>query len=209
MIALIDYGMGNLGSIANMIRKMGGQSTIVQTPDQLAACTKAILPGVGSFDTAMSNLSSSGLKDALHQFALIENKPLLGICLGMQVMCNGSEEGKLPGLGWIDAEVKKFNFEAIVPKNNALKIPHMGWNVVLPTDCNWPLFKDWEAEMRFYFVHSYAVHCKNEAESKAKTTFGYAFDSAIGKNNIMGMQFHPEKSHRFGMKVYKNFIDLP
>jgi glutamine amidotransferase len=204
MIGLVDYGMGNLGSIANMIRKMGGQSKIVQTPGELSSCSKAILPGVGAFDTAIKNLQDLDLWDSLHQFALVDKKPILGICLGMQVLCKGSEEGLLPGLGWINADVKRFNFNG----DASLKIPHMGWNIVRPVNDRFPLFRNWEAEMRFYFVHAYAVQCNDPAESMGKTQYGYEYDSVIAKDNIMGMQFHPEKSHRFGMIVYKNFIDL-
>ena len=204
MIGLVDYGMGNLGSIANMIRKMGGQSKIVQTPDELLSCSKLILPGVGAFDTAIKNLKDLGLWESLHQFALQDKKPLLGICLGMQVLCKGSEEGNLPGLGWINAEVKRFNFNG----NTRLKIPHMGWNIVRPVQEAFPLFRNWEDEMRFYFVHAYAVQCEDPAEAMGKTMYGYEYDSVIAKDNIMGMQCHPEKSHRFGMLVYKNFIEL-
>ena len=205
MIGLVDYGMGNLGSIANMIRKMGGQSLIVTTAEDLLQCNKAILPGVGAFDTAIQNLKDQRLWDALHEFTFQQKKPLLGICLGMQVLCKGSEEGNLAGLGWINAEVKKFRFDE---EHSALKVPHMGWNTVQKLDDAFPLFKDWESEMRFYFVHSYAVHCQDAAQAKGRTQYGYSFDSVVGQGNIMGMQCHPEKSHRFGMLVYKNFIDL-
>lgn len=208
MIGLVDYGMGNLGSISNMIRKMGGDSRIVQSAEGLRECSKAILPGVGAFDTAVRNLKEMDLWDTLNDFALMQKKPLLGICLGMQLLCKGSEEGALEGLGWIDAEVRKFSFDSLPQNAPPLKVPHMGWNVVAPVDKNFPLFKGWEDEMRFYFVHSYAVKCNNPSQSKGKTVYGYAFDSVIGQANIMGMQCHPEKSHRFGMKVYKNFIDM-
>jgi glutamine amidotransferase len=208
MIGLVDYGMGNLGSIANMIRKIGGQSCIVQEPGDLKKCSKAILPGVGAFDTAVRNLHDLNLWDSLHEFALVQQKPLLGICLGMQVLCLGSEEGSLKGLGWIQAEVKKFQFDQSNKETSSLKVPHMGWNTVKPVDADFPLFTNWEKEMRFYFVHSYAVACTDKQASKGKTTYGYSFDSVIGKDNIMGIQCHPEKSHRYGMIVYKNFIDL-
>ncbi len=208
MIGLVDYGMGNLGSIGNMIRKMGGDSCIVHEASDLIKCSKAILPGVGAFDTAIRNLHALKLWDPLHEFALVQKKPLLGICLGMQVLCVGSEEGSLDGLGWIQAEVKKFRFDSQDESMRSLKIPHMGWNTVIPTDATFPLFKDWEEQMRFYFVHSYAVTCKDEKESKGRTMYGYSFDSVVAKENIMGMQCHPEKSHRFGMIVYKNFIGL-
>lgn len=208
MIGVVDYGMGNLGSISNMISKMGGKSTIVHTANDLLNCEKLILPGVGSFDTAINNLKTQGLWDALFEFALEQKKPLLGICLGMQVLCKGSEEGALAGLGWIDAEVIRFNFKAVSEEGRQLNVPHMGWNYVTPVDPAFPLFKNWEPEMRFYFVHSYAAKCSNAGESKGTTNYGYTFDSVIGRQNIMGMQCHPEKSHRYGMLVYKNFIEM-
>jgi imidazole glycerol-phosphate synthase subunit HisH len=207
MIAVIDYGMGNIGSIVNMIKKVGGQSKIVQTADELLTADKAILPGIGAFDTAIETIHNLNLWEAINEFALIKKKPVLGVCLGMQLLCNSSEEGTQKGLGWIDAEVKKFNFEN-VPNAAKLKIPHMGWNVVTPVNTGFPLFKNADNEMRFYFVHSYAVHCKYSENVMGTSFFGYKFDAVIAKDNIMGFQCHPEKSHRFGMKVYKNFIDL-
>ncbi len=207
MIALIDYGMGNIGSIANMIKKMGGKSKVVTTAAELAGADKAILPGIGAFDQAVTTIHKLGLWDALNEFALVEKKPVLGICLGMQLLCNSSEEGKEKGFGWIDAEVKRFDFSAVEGASN-LKIPHMGWNVVRPVVTDWPLFENWEDEMRFYFVHSYAASVNNTAHAKGKTFFGYEFDSVVGHENIFGFQCHPEKSHRFGKIVYKNFIDL-
>ncbi len=207
MIAVIDYGMGNIGSIVNMIKKVGGQSKIVRTAAELQTADKAILPGIGAFDTAIDTIHELNLWDAINEFALVKKKPVLGVCLGMQLLCNNSEEGVKNGLGWIDAEVKKFNFTGLADIQK-LKIPHMGWNVVNPVDKEFLLFKNSEEEMRFYFVHSYAVHCKNAENIKGTSFFGYKFDAVIGKENIMGFQCHPEKSHKFGMKVYKNFIDL-
>jgi imidazole glycerol-phosphate synthase subunit HisH len=207
MIAIVDYGMGNIGSIANMIKKVGFQSTVIHTQAEILQADKIILPGVGAFDAAIEKLKELNIFDSLNEFALVKKKPVLGICLGMQLLCNQSEEGVQKGFGWIDADVKKFNFEHTA-NSQKLRIPHIGWNVVTPTNSNFVLFKDRDEEMRFYFVHSYAAQCNNQAHSMGKTTFGYEYDSVIANNNIMGMQCHPEKSHKYGMKIYKNFCEL-
>jgi len=207
MIAIVDYGMGNIGSIANMIKKVGYQSKVAHNEAELAGADKVILPGVGAFDAAITKLKELNLFDALNEFALVKKKPVLGICLGMQLLCNKSEEGILPGFGWIDADVKKFNFSQ-VQGGEKLKVPHIGWNVVRPVKSDFVLFKDGDEEMRFYFVHSYAAQCNNISQSMGKTTFGYEYDSVIANGNIMGMQCHPEKSHKYGMKVYKNFCEI-
>ncbi len=207
MIALIDYGMGNIGSIANMIKKVGGESKVVTSAAALLQADKAILPGIGAFDQAVTTIHDLNLWEALNEFALVKKKPILGICLGMQLLCKSSEEGVLPGFGWIDAEVKRFNFTGLAGFEK-LKVPHMGWNTVRPVANDFPLFKNWEEEMRFYFVHTYAAHAITAEHCKGKTFFGYEFDSVLGHENIMGFQCHPEKSHRFGKIVYKNFVDL-
>lgn len=199
--------MGNIGSIANMIKKVGYQSKVVHCEAELDGIDKVILPGVGAFDAAIEKLKELCLFDALNEFALVKKKPVLGICLGMQLLCNKSEEGVMGGFGWIDADVKKFNF-GNVPGGEKLKIPHIGWNVVKPVDESFVLFKDRDEEMRFYFVHSYAAQCNDAGQSKGKTMFGYEYDSVIANENIMGMQCHPEKSHKYGMKVYRNFCEL-
>ena len=199
--------MGNIGSIANMIKKVGGQSKIISTPEALLSADKAVLPGIGAFDTAVQTIHNLNLWDALQEFALVKKKPVLGICLGMQLLCNGSEEGQEKGLGWINADIKKFDFSKINGQGQ-LKVPHMGWNIVKPVDENFPLFKDRQEEMRFYFVHSYAAEVHDPAQRKGTTFFGYEFDSVIGRDNIMGFQCHPEKSHKFGLQVYKNFVEL-
>ncbi len=199
--------MGNIGSIINMIKKAGYTSTVAHTAQDIISADKIILPGVGAFDTAITHLKERNLWHALNEHALVKKKPVLGICLGMQLLCNRSEEGVLAGLGWIDAEVKKFNFTNVAG-GEKLKIPHIGWNVVKPVDNDFILFKNRDEEMRFYFVHSYAVQCNQPEQSKGKTVFGYAYDSVVGKDNIMGMQCHPEKSHRYGLQVYKNFCEI-
>ena len=204
MIAIIDFGVSNVSSVANMIKKVGGESTIVNDHDELKniGTNKIILPGVGSFDVAVSLLHDGGWINELNKFIEQPKNKLLGICLGMQLLFEGSEEGKLPGLGWITGNVKKFNFN-----NNKLKVPHMGWNIVKASD-NSRLFESDELEKRFYFVHSYYANCVDENDIAATCNYGFDFTCAIEKNNILGVQFHPEKSHRFGMELMKKFIEL-
>jgi glutamine amidotransferase len=201
MISVIDYGMGNLGSILNMMKRLGAEAKIVATPDDIMRSDKLILPGVGSFDHGMRNLEERGLRSAMEECVIREGKPILGICLGMQLMTASSEEGELPGLGWVDAVTRKFRFD---DKN--MKVPHMGWNSV-NVRCTDGLFKGIDPEPRFYFVHSYYVECGRQAEVLATTRYGIDFVSSFQRNNVMGVQFHPEKSHRFGMKLLKRFVE--
>ncbi|MFN4219609.1 MAG: imidazole glycerol phosphate synthase subunit HisH [bacterium] len=203
MITIIDYKMGNIGSIANMIKKVGGIFVIASKPEELAKASKIILPGVGSFDYGITNLEKLGLIDILNERVLVKKVPILGICLGMQIMTKSSEEGQKKGLGWINAETVKFNFG-----NNSIKMPHMGWNTINITK-NSKLLKDMEnRENRFYFVHSYYVKCFNESDILATTNYGgINFVSIFGHENILGVQFHPEKSHKFGMQLLKNFLE--
>ena len=201
MISIIDYGMGNLGSILNMMKKIGAAAQIVSNPDEIARSDKIILPGVGSFDHGMRNLDERGLRQALEECVIHNNKPVLGICLGMQLMTKSSEEGELPGLGWIDAVTNKFRFD-----DSSMKVPHMGWNSVDIRRAD-SLYKDMYAEPRFYFVHSYFVECREPAEILTTTCYGHNFVSSFQRNNIMGVQFHPEKSHKFGMKLLQSFAE--
>jgi len=201
MIVIIDYGMGNLGSIVNMFKKVGAKAEVSSDLDVIAKAPKLLLPGVGSFDRAMERIDALGMKSVLEEQALVVKKPILGICLGMQLLTRGSEEGKLPGLGWIPADTKKF---PILP---GLRIPHMGWNRVEPTTSS-PLTHSLLDESRFYFVHSYCVQVDNQSNSILKCHYGLSFDAAIQQDNIFGAQFHPEKSHKFGMQIFKNFVNL-
>jgi glutamine amidotransferase len=203
MIAIIDYKMGNLGSIFNMLKRIGIKSQITSEPDEISHAHKIILPGVGHFDRAMERIGQTGLRAILDQKALIEKIPILGICLGMQLLTKGSEEGQLSGLGWIPAKTVRFR----LPKDSNLKIPHMGWNLVQAATPS-RLTENFEPEHRFYFVHSYHAQVDDEKYSILKTEHGYLFDSAIQKDNIYGVQFHPEKSHRFGMRILENFAKL-
>ncbi len=204
MITIVDYGFGNLGSIANMLKKIGVQSQIASAPEEIAEARKIILPGVGHFDRAMDKIGRSGMREMLDRKALLEKVPILGICLGMQLLTDSSEEGVLAGLGWIPAKTVRFSFPAASP----LKVPHMGWNLVQEATPS-PLTENSGPEQRFYFVHSYHVRVEDEQFSILKTEHGYRFDSAIQKENIFGVQFHPEKSHRFGMRLLENFAGLP
>jgi glutamine amidotransferase len=205
MITIIDYGMGNFGSIKNMFKYIGVEASIESDPDKIKNASKILLPGVGSFDTAMKKINESNLKEVLNEKALKEQVPVLGICLGMQLLTNSSEEGQLEGLGWIKASTLRFQ-ERIDKK---YRIPHMGWNVVNKSNES-KLTKDFESfeELRFYFVHSYFVQVEDEKNSILKTDYGIEFDSAIQKDNIYGAQFHPEKSHKFGMKLFENFARI-
>jgi glutamine amidotransferase len=203
MITIVNYGLGNLGSISNMLKKIGVKSIISSDPDTVRKAEKIILPGVGHFDRAIERIDQGGLKGVLNEKALKDKIPILGICLGMQLMTQNSEEGQLCGLGWIPAKTVRFNF----PKESNFKVPHMGWNLVVRSTPS-PLTEDIDTEHRFYFVHSYHVRVEDEKYSILKTEHGYLFDSGIQNGNLFGVQFHPEKSHRFGMKLLTNFARL-
>ena len=201
MISIINYGLGNLGSILNILKYIGVEAMIIQTPEEILKAEKLILPGVGHFDTGMKQLEERGLKDAVLSRVLNDKVPILGICLGMQLLTNSSEEGSLSGLSLINAETLRF------PKNNGLKVPHMGWNLVKPS-VNSSLLKNITEDYKFYFVHSYYVNAHNPENAILKTFYGFEFDSAIQNGNIYGVQFHPEKSHKFGMQLLRNFAAL-
>ncbi len=203
MIAIIDYGMGNVGSIRSMLRAAGSDGVITADPTQIVSAEKIILPGVGAFDTGMRNLMDAGLIELLEDAVIARRVPLLGICLGMQLMCKSSEEGKLAGLGWINATIRRFN----LPAGSALKIPHMGWNTVKMTKFS-PLFSAQQSEQRFYFVHSYHAVCESVEDVLATACHGYDFVAAFNRDNVYGVQFHPEKSHRFGKALITAFVAL-
>jgi glutamine amidotransferase len=201
MISIIDYGMGNLGSIQNMFKKIGVPSVITSDKEMILNSEKLLLPGVGSFDRAISNLQDLDLIEVIQKKANDEC-PMLGICLGMQLLANKSEEGTLPGLGLIPGEVKYFNLPSV------FKVPHIGWNLVKYQSS--PLFLNFDTfdETKFYFVHSYYFECLNPSHTIGVTDFGGDFTSVIQKGNIYGAQFHPEKSHKFGMLMLKNFSEI-
>ncbi|MBK0401715.1 imidazole glycerol phosphate synthase subunit HisH [Adhaeribacter sp. BT258] len=198
MITIIDYGLGNLGSVANMMKKVNVDAIITSNLAEIERAEKILLPGVGAFDAAMEKLTDTELREILDHKVLEERIPVLGICLGMQLLTKGSDEGTLPGLGWVPAYTHKF------PDNLGIKIPHMGWNYVIHNRDN-PLTGNFDKDFRFYFVHSYFVKVENEENSILKATHGITFDAAVQNSNVFGAQFHPEKSHRFGMQLFKNF----
>jgi len=198
MIAIIDYGMGNLRSLQYKLLKDGIDCLITNNPDEIANSTKIILPGVGNFKKAMENIHKLNLFDVLNNEVLINKKNIMGICLGMQLLTDYSEEGNVDGLGWINAKTIKFNFN-----DNSLRIPHVGWNSL--NTINEHKYLKGVDENEFYFTHSYYVLCKNEENVISKSNYGIDFDSIIVKDNIFGTQFHPEKSHLSGFKLISNF----
>lgn len=204
MITIVNYGMGNLLSVQNMLKRIGAACEITGDLEQISKAKKILLPGVGAFDAAVERIDGVGLREVLNKKALEEKVPVLGICLGLQLLTKSSEEGKLPGLGWIPAKTIKFNFSQ--PSN--LKVPHMGWNEIHVVNQN-VLLSYLPPEPRFYFVHSFHAKAEDEKYVLARTNYGYDFDSVITNgDNIFGAQFHPEKSHKFGMKVLDNFAKM-
>ena len=202
MITIIDYKTGNLGSIQNILKRIGEESKVTSDKYDIARATKLILPGVGAFDTGMKNLTKLDLVSILNEKVLDEKIPVLGICLGMQLLSKGSEEGSVPGLGWINGEAMRFNFI----NSTEYKIPHMGWNFVHQHKKS-NLFDNMFSDARFYFVHSFYFKANDPSDVLTSTTYEIEFTSAVEKANIIGVQFHPEKSHKFGMKLLKNFVD--
>jgi glutamine amidotransferase len=202
VIHIIDYGMGNVGSIANMIRKVGGESLVTGNPEEIHRASKIIIPGVGAFDHGIKALEDHGLVNAIKEAAIVRQIPMMGICLGMQLMLESSEEGVLPGLGLISGRVRRFDTES-----GSLRVPHMGWNTLTLQKPS-PLFEENAPEYRFYFVHSYYVTCAVDTDVLATTFYGKAFHSAFQRGNLIGVQFHPEKSHRFGMELFRRFLEM-
>ncbi len=203
MIVIIDYGIGNLASVLNMFKKVGVKDVIISgDKEEITRADKLLLPGVGAFDTAMNNLEQSGLIPVLNDKVLVQKVPILGICLGMQLLTKRSEEGTKAGLGWINAETVKFNLDPALK----LKVPHMGWNYIKVQRENKLI--DTQSKNRFYFVHSYYVNCFDESQSLATSNFGTDFTCMVNKENIFGAQFHPEKSLKFGMKMLENFAKI-
>lgn len=207
MISIIDYGVGNLGSVKNMLKFLNIESKIITTAEELSTATKIILPGVGSWDNGVAKLRDSGLVSVLNERVLSDHVPVLGICLGMQIILDSSEEGELPGLGWIPGKVKKFNFTSEQQVANKLRIPHMGWNITHNKQLT-ELTQNSNDETRYYFVHSYHAEVASNEHALMTCNYGYEFTCAIHKDNIWGVQFHPEKSHKFGMALMKSFAEL-
>ena len=204
MIAIINYGVGNINAFVNVYKKLGIKLKVATSSNDLIDVSKIILPGVGSFDQAMSKLIESGMKPTIDRMVLSENIPVIGICVGMQMLAHSSEEGILPGLGYIDAKVLKFDESK---KSKKLNLPHMGWNDVLPLKGSM-LFNKLEDKPLFYFLHSYYFACNKSEDAIAKADYGGEFVCAVNHRNIYGVQFHPEKSHQYGIQLLKNFLEL-
>ena len=204
MIAIIDYGLGNIRAFSNVFKGLNIPAFVAKESSQLVLADKLILPGVGSFDYAMQRLNNSGMRDTLDELVLRKRIPVLGICVGMQMLANSSAEGVLPGLGWIDATVERF--PQVKFRHNA-GIPHMGWNTIHASVDN-NILTDLDFDAKFYFLHSYFFKCNNSEDSIASTDYYGKFTSIVRHDNIFGFQFHPEKSHKWGVKLIQNFSKL-
>lgn len=204
MISLVDYGVGNIQAFLNVFKRLNVDAKTVQTADELSGADHVILPGVGHFDHAMDRLEQSGMRGVLDDLVIEKKVPVLGVCVGMQMLGTSSTEGALPGLGWIPGQVKGFTEWAPAA---SLPLPHMGWNDVKPAPGN-RLFAGMEDDARFYFLHSFFFETATPATSAAVANYGADFTCAVNRDNIYGVQFHPEKSHHFGTRLLKNFSEL-
>jgi glutamine amidotransferase len=200
MIAIVNYGSGNIQAIGNIYSRLRIPFVVVERPDELSVAERIILPGVGAFDQAMNELEKSGMRRALDEAVIQDGKPILGICVGMQLLAHSSEEGRASGLGWIDGVVKRFEYSGL----QQTYLPHMGWNTVEPVKPS-PLFDDVDLQTGYYFLHSYYFACNNPEHQLGVTSYGIPFASVVQKANIYGVQFHPEKSHQAGIQLLKNF----
>ena len=205
MITILNYGLGNISAFLNVYRRLNIEVSTAETSGELRHASKIILPGVGAFDHAMELLNGSGMREALDEIVLSDHVPILGVCVGMQVLARSSDEGKLPGLGWIDANVRGFK---LCEQTRDAALPHMGWNDVRPKAGS-RLFDELNADARFYFLHSYFIECDRDENVIATCDYGMPFGCAVQSGNVYGVQFHPEKSHKFGERLLKNFADLP
>ncbi len=202
MIAILDFGVGNITSIYNMLKRIGLNSKITNNPVEIEEASHIILPGVGSFDHCMNQIHAAPFYNHLHKWVFEDKKPILGVCVGHQMLFEKSEEGNMSGLGWVKGKVVKFNTQ-----NSGLRVPHMGWNFLSEFNENSPLFSGFE-KPKFYFVHSYYSIPEKEDVILAKTEYGISFTCSVHQENIYGVQFHPEKSHKYGMKLYENFAKI-
>ncbi|KAB2826842.1 MAG: imidazole glycerol phosphate synthase subunit HisH [Bacteroidales bacterium] len=204
MITIIDYGLGNIKAFVNVYTRLNIAVEVARTEEQVLAASKLILPGVGSFDYAITLLANSGLREAIEKKVVQDSTPVIGICVGMQMMAESSDEGVLPGLGWIKGKVKLFDESKISFKT---KLPHMGWNNIVPVSEN-ALLSGLDSESRFYFLHSYYFECADESNVLATTQYGVKYACAVNSGNVYGVQFHPEKSHSNGVRLLENFSKL-
>lgn len=201
MIVVVDYGVGNIASVLNMLKRVGAKAKASNSREDIEQADKLILPGVGAFDAGMQTLRKSGLIEVLNEQVLGKQKPVMGVCLGSQMLGNGSEEGGEPGLGWIDMDIVRFE------KREGRKVPHMGWNEVTP-QLQHPILTGLNQLSRFYFVHSYYMLPRHAENTLLTANYDQQFTAAVVRDNILGFQFHPEKSHKFGMQLFKNFVEL-
>ena len=204
MITIIDYGLGNILAFSNTYKRLGIPVAVARAVGDLRGATKLILPGVGAFDHAMELLRQSGMRGALDEMVISRHVPVLGVCVGMQMLAATSEEGQSLGLGWVPGRVRAFRANA---QSGELALPHMGWNDVRPKPLS-PLFMGLEADARFYFLHSYYFECESSSHVAAVASYGFDFSCAVAANHVHGVQFHPEKSHHFGTQLLKNFAEL-
>ncbi len=204
MITIVDYGLGNVRAIANIYNRLEIPATLARTSDELAGASHVVLPGVGAFDWAMARLEASGMRAMLDDLVQVQRRPALGICVGMQMMAGASDEGQARGLGWFDARVKLFDDSKFTGRTH---LPHMGWNDVEPVSAD-GLLSDLGADARFYFLHSYYFAPNDPADVLATTVYGERFACAVRRGNVHGVQFHPEKSHGWGIQLLKNFAAL-
>lgn len=204
MIAIVDYGLGNVQAIANIYKRLGLDCELARKPATLAQASHIVLPGVGAFDWAMARLNDSGMRAGLDELVLQQRKPVLGICVGMQMLAQRSDEGQTPGLGWLDADVKHLDRGDVA---HPRQLPHMGWNDVYPTSRE-GLFDGFEGTPRFYFLHSYYFVPHQPQDTLAVSNYGAEFTCAVQRGNVHGVQFHPEKSHEWGIRLLKNFASL-
>jgi imidazole glycerol-phosphate synthase subunit HisH len=204
MIHVLDYGLGNVQAFLTLYKRLGFEAMPARTTADLTAASKIILPGVGAFDHAIELLNQSGMRPALETLVLQDKVPVLGICVGMQILASASDEGQLPGLGWVPGRVCAFRANE---QSAGLPLPHMGWNDVHPKQ-GYPLFAGLEADARFYFLHSYYFECEAPSHVAAVASYGFDFSCAVSAGNVHGVQFHPEKSHHFGIQLLKNFAEL-
>jgi glutamine amidotransferase len=204
MIHVLDYGLGNVQAFLTMFKRLGFEATRAKTAADLTGASKIILPGVGAFDHAIELLEQSGMRPTLETLVLQDKVPVLGICVGMQILASSSDEGRLPGLGWVPGKVRSFRSDE---RSASLPLPHMGWNDVQPKPGS-PLFAGLESDARFYFLHSYYFDCIEPSHAAATASYGADFSCAVSVGNVYGVQFHPEKSHHFGTQLLKNFAEL-